>query len=200
MPFDYSPIVPYVIAVLAVLLIYRRLRRNFGIQPLRPVRMWIRIGILVLLACSLLPAALSSAQFLLADVAGLIAGVALGVWGARRTRYERRGAKLYYIPHTYSGIAVSLLLVGRLVYRMAVLYSLNRGTASGADTLQELGSPKMFHSPMTVGLLFVVIGYYVCYLGWVLWKSTRIGPEDLEISSIPIAANPKGYGDSSPGR
>jgi len=200
MPIDYSPIMPYVIAVLAVLLIYRRLRRNFGSQPLRPVRMWIRFGILGLLACSLLPAALSSAASLLADLAGLIAGVALGVWGARRTRYERRGAKLYYIPHTYSGIAVSLLLVGRLVYRMAVLYSLNRGAAAGAETLQDLGSPKMFQSPTTAGLLFVVIGYYVCYLGWVLWKSTRIGPEDLEISSIPIAAHPKGYGDGSPGR
>jgi asparagine N-glycosylation enzyme membrane subunit Stt3 len=200
MPIDYSPIVPYVIAVLAVLLIYRRLRRNFGSQPLRPVRMWIRIGILVLLAGSLLPAALGSAVSLLADLAGLIAGVALGVWGARRTRYERRDAKIYYIPHTYSGIAVSLLLVGRLVYRMAVLYSLNRGAATGAETLQDLGSPKMFQSPTTAGLLFVVIGYYVCYLGWVLWKSTRIGPEDLEISSIPIAAHPKGSGDGSPGR
>jgi len=200
MPIDYSPILPYVIAVLAVLLIYRRLRRNFGIQPLRPVRMWIRIGILVLLAGSLLPAALGSAASLLADLAGLIAGVALGVWGARRTRYERRDAKLYYIPHTYSGIAVSLLLVGRLVYRMAVLYSLNRGAATAAETLQDLGSPKMFQSPITVGLLFVVIGYYVCYLGWVLWKSTRIGPEDLEISTIPIAAHREGYGDGSPGR
>jgi ABC-type uncharacterized transport system permease subunit len=200
MSIDYSPIVPYVIALLAVLLIYRRLRRNFGIQPLQPVRMWIRIGILVLLACALLPAALMSAQVLLADLAGLAAGVALGVWGARHTRYERRDAKLYYIPHTYSGIAVSLLLVGRLVYRMAVLYSLNRGAATDAETLREISSPKMFQSPLTVGLLCVVIGYYVCYLGWVLWKSTRIGPEDLEISSIPNAAHPKGYGDGSPGR
>ena len=44
----YSRIWPYVIAVLAILLIYRRLRRSFGRQRLQPVRMRARIVILLL--------------------------------------------------------------------------------------------------------------------------------------------------------
>jgi len=196
---DYSPVVPYVVAVLAVLLVYRRLRRSFGRQPLRPVRMGIRIGILIVLGCSLLPPAIREGSFLVTDLAGLLAGVALGLWGARRTRYLRREDRLYYIPHTYSGVAVSLLFVGRLAYRMVTLYSMNQA-AGGADAMREFGSPAMFKNPVTVGLLFVVIGYYVCYYGGVLWKSKRIGPEDLEISSTPIAVSPNEYGGSSPGR
>ena len=191
---------PLAVAALAVLLVYRRLRRMFGRQPLRPVRMRLRIGILVLLGCSLLPAALHSASFLAAVAAGLVVGIALGLWGARMTRYARRDAQLYYMPHTYSGIAVSLLLVGRLVYRLSVVYSSDRAAGDGAEVLQSMTTPVMFKSPLTVAMLFVVIGYYVCYYGWILWKVNRIGPEDLEVSATPNAVSPNENGGSSSGR
>jgi hypothetical protein len=200
MPPDYASIVPYAIAVLAVLLVYRRLRRSFGRQRLSPVRLGLRIALLLLLGGSLLPATLRSGTFLAADVAGLLAGAALGIWGARRTRFERRDAQLFYVPHTVSGVAVSLLFVGRLVYRLVVLYSMNRAVGKGADGLQEFGSPAMFQSPFTVALLCVVIGYYVCYYGLVLRKSTRIGPEDIEVGATPNAVSPNESRASSPGR
>lgn len=201
MPFDNAQIVPYALAILAVLLVYRRLRRNFGRQALSPLRMRLRIGMLVVLAAALLPAALRSWQFCMADLAGLLAGIALGAWGADRTRFEQRGAQLCYVPHAWSGIAVSLLLIGRLVYRMSLLYSAQRGASGNhADALQALGSPALFGSPLTAALLFVVIGYYVCYYGRVLWKATRIGPEDLEVAATPIAVSSDEYGGSSPGR
>ena len=191
MQIDYPQFIPYAIALLAVLLVFRRLRRSFGPQPLRPVRMRIRIGILVFLGLSLVPGAMRSPQFLPADLAGLVAGIALGLWAARRTRYDKRDSQMYYIPHTYSGVAISLLFVGRLVYRMVVLYSMNRaaGTAAGAATLQQLASPIVLSSPLTLGLLCVVIGYYVCYYSLVLRKARRIGPEDLEISATPIVSS-----------
>lgn len=191
---------PYVIAALAVLLVYRRLRRMFGRQPLRPVRMRLRMGILVLLGCSLLPPAMHSPLFMAAAAAGLAAGIALGAWGARMTRYARRGAQLYYVPHTYSGIAVSLLLVGRLVYRMIVVYASDRAAGDGTGFLQSVSTPVMFKSPLTVAMVFVVIGYYVCYYGRILWKANRIGPEDLEVLATPNAVSPNEYGGSSPGR
>ena len=49
----------------------------------------------------------------------LAAGVGMALWGAKRTRYERRDGQLYYLPHTYTGIAVTPLVFGRLVYRFA---------------------------------------------------------------------------------
>ena len=37
-------------------------------------------------------------------------------------------------------------------------------------------------SPLTTGIFFVLIGYYVCYYSWVLWKSRHITPADLEVA------------------
>jgi hypothetical protein len=186
---DYSRIWPYVIALLAVLLVYRRLRRSFGRQRILPFRMRVRMGILIVLGCSLTPLAASSGQFAATALAGAVAGAALGVWGARRTRFETHDGQLHYVPHTYTGIAVSLLFVGRLVYRMAELYSMDRSNAGGAS-LQGFAAPTMVRSPFTVGLLFVVIGYYVCYYSMVLWKSKHISPEDFEVTPTSNAAPP----------
>ena len=41
---DYSRIWPWIFAVLIPLMIYRRLRRSFGRQPLRPTRMTVRVA------------------------------------------------------------------------------------------------------------------------------------------------------------
>jgi hypothetical protein len=175
---DYSRIWPLLLAVIAAALIYRRLRRSVGRQRLAPVRIGMRIALLTLLGASMLPPALRSGPFLAAEAAGLAAGVLLAVWGSRRTRFETSAGSLYYVPHTYTGIAVSLLFMGRLVYRLVELRQ--RG---GFD---HTGPAAMVHSPVTAALLFVVIGYYVCYYSWVLWKSRHVRPQDLE-ASAPIA-------------
>jgi hypothetical protein len=185
---DYSRIWPYVIASLAVLLIYRRFRRSFGRQPMRPVRMWIRIAVLILLGCSLLPYAFKSGQFLLVELAGAMAGTALGFWGARHTRYATYEGRLHYVPHTYTGVAVSLLFIGRMVYRVVEWYGENGALGGPSAVSQGFAPPPMMKSPLTVCLIFVVVGYYVCYYAMVLWKSKRISPEDLEAVPTPTAA------------
>jgi hypothetical protein len=45
----------------------------------------------------------------------------------------------------------------------------------------------MVKSPLTVGIFFVLAGYYVWYYGWVLWKSKHLRAEDTE-SASPAAA------------
>src|SRR5258708_3265773 len=188
MQLDYSRIWPYAIAGLAVLLIYRRFRRSFGRQPIRPIRMWIRIAVLLLLGSSLLPSALKSGQFLLAETAGAMTGLALGFWGARHTRYATYEGRLHYVPHTYTGIAVSLLFIGRLVYRIVEWYGGSGALGGALEASQGIGPPPMMRSPLTVGLIFVVVGYYACYYAKVLWKSKRISPEDLGAVPAPTAA------------
>ncbi len=179
MNFDYSKIGPFLFAALFVFLIYRRFRRNFGRQPLRPIRMQIRIAILILVAGLLMPTVFRSASFGLAMIAGVAAGVALAIWGASRTRYLRISHQLYYVPHTYTGVAVSLLFVGRLVYRVIQVYT--NAHATGAiepdPSKQALIPASMLTSPLTLGLFFVLMGYYVCYYSIVLWKSKRTEPE-----------------------
>src|SRR5580698_1677528 len=163
---DFSQIGPFLVAALVVFAIYRRFRRNFGRQPLRPARMTVRIVLLTLLIGLLLPEALRSAQFLAAELAGAALGIGLGVWGARRTRFLMRGGQLHYVPHTYTGIAVSLLFLGRLAYRLVQVYGNAHGGANAAMANAQAGDPSqafapasMVRSPLTVGIFFVLAGY-----------------------------------------
>jgi hypothetical protein len=185
MNFDFSQIVPFSIAILVVFLIYRRLRRSFGQQPLRPVRMQVRIVLLLVVGCLLLLAAIRSPTFIAAVLAGIVAGVALALWGAARTRFLRVSGQLYYVPHTYTGIAVSLLFLGRMVYRLIqVSGTMEAAHAPAADSAsQGIAAAGMLQSPLTLGLYFVLMGYYVCYYSMVLWKSKRVVAEQVSVSA-----------------
>jgi hypothetical protein len=181
MNFDYSKIGPFLFAALFVFLIYRRFRRNFGQQPLRPIRMQIRIGVLILVGGLLLPTAFRSSAFLSAMFGGVAVGVALAIWGGSRTRYLRISNQLYYVPHTYTGVAVSLLFLGRLIYRVVQIYSnahVARSVAAEASK-QAFVPSGMLSSPLTLGSFFVLMGYYVCYYSIVLLKSKRTIPEEI---------------------
>jgi hypothetical protein len=144
--------------------------------------MTVRLIILCVLAVSLAPAALRGGEYAAAEAGGAAVGIALALWGASRTRFLRDGERLFYIPHTYTGIAVSALVLGRIVYRSIELYP-SGFTVPGSSAPDTQG--PMLGTPLTVGLFFVLIGYYVCYYSRVLWKSRRITPTDLEASATP---------------
>jgi hypothetical protein len=184
MNFDFSKIVPFLIAILVLFVIYRRFRRSFGQQPLRPVRMQVRIGLLLVVGCLLLSVVFRSAAFIFAVLAGIVAGVALAMWGAARTRFLRVSGQLYYVPHTYTGIAVSFLFLGRLVYRLIQVYGTAHAIhAAAPDSANQAFAPAgMLQSPLTLGLYFVLMGYYVCYYSMVLWKSKRVIAEEAGLN------------------
>jgi hypothetical protein len=191
-----SQIVPFLFAALVVWSIYRRLRRSFGKQRLRPVQMGIRIGLFLLIGGLLLPSVMHSSVYLASLeslLGGLLAGVALAVWGASRTRYLREQGQLFYVPHTYTGLAVSLLFLGRLVYRFVQVYSLQSAAQGGAAAATAAGSPNpgfaaasMVSTPLTLGLFYVLVGYYVCYYSVVLWKSKHLTAEELATEPAPL--------------
>ena len=189
---DFPQIGPFLVAALVVFAVYRRLRRSFGRQLLRPARMTVRIALLVVVACVLLPMAFRSAEFLTAELLGAALGMSLAVWGARRTRFLMTGGRLHYVPHTYAGIAVSLLFLGRLAFRLVQGYTgmhapgaAHAEAANAAYPSQAFG-PGMVKSPLTVGILFVLVGYYVCFYSWVLWKSKHLEAADVESDSAPL--------------
>lgn len=192
MPPAYSRIWPWIFAVLVILMVYRRFRRNFGRQPLRPARMSARVAILIVLAALLAPTALRGIGYAAAEAAGAAAGVALALWGASRTRFVRDDGRLFYIPHTYTGVAVSALVLGRVAYRLVSMYP----AVSARHPTVGTGAPGMsFESgmettPLTLGLFFVLIGYYVFYYGRVIWKSKRISDADLEASATSSESAP----------
>jgi hypothetical protein len=176
MPPDYSRILPWVFALLIPLALYRRLKRTFGRQLLVPARLIARIVIFLGIGVAL---TLSARRFALQELGGLIAGIALALWGASRTRFTTENGRRYYIPHTYTGIAVTLLFVGRVVYRFA---QSSGSLAAAGDTAPTAGPAAAMQSPLTMGIFFVLIGYYVCYYSWVLWKSRHIAAADLEVA------------------
>jgi hypothetical protein len=188
MPQWYTRIWPWIFAGLIAWSLYRRFRRNFGRQPLRPARMGMRMVLLILVAISLMPAALRDGGYSMAGLTGTAAGIALALWGASRTRFVRDGERLFYIPHSYTGLAVSALVFGRIVYRLVELYS--AGGFPALDMQSADGARAMVQTPLTLGLLFVLIGYYGCYYSRVLWKSTRITPADIEESPPPEGGAP----------
>jgi hypothetical protein len=198
---DFSKIGPFLVSALLVFAIYRRLRRSFGRQLLRPRQMTVRIVLLGVAGCALLPMALRSSQYLWAELAGAALGVGLGVWSAERTRFLMHDGRLYYVPHTYTGIVVSLLFLGRLAFRAVQAYTgsqtshlvsqtshlANAPAATAAQPAQAFAPTSMVSSPLTIGIFFVLVGYYLWYYAWVLWKSKHVQPEDVEAAS-PAAA------------
>jgi hypothetical protein len=179
-------------AALIIFSVYRRLRRNFGAQALRPKTMTVRIVILLILAAILLPTALHSVEFLLLAVAGIGAGLGLGLFAASRTRFERRDGLLYFIPHTYTGLLVTALFIGRLIYRLFELYA--SGALAGklpADPgADPYGTQAMLRSPLTLGIFFVLIGYYVTYYCRLLMKSRHLQAADLEPAAAAANTTP----------
>lgn len=150
--------------------------------------MTLRMIVLLVLAATLVPFALRSTQILIADLAGAVAGMALALWGASRTRFLNENGRVYYIPHTYTGIAVSALFLGRLAYRLVQMYASGPGSSGAAPppAFGPMGGPQAtMATPLTGAVFFVLIGYYVCYYGWVLWKSKHITPAVLETPAAP---------------
>ncbi len=188
---DFSQIMPYLIAALVVYAIYRRFRRSFGRQPLRAGRMTLRIVLLSAAVCALLPLAARSSRFLAAELLGAALGLSLGVWGAKRTRFVMWDGRMHYVPHTYTGIAVSLLFLGRLAFRAVQIYAggqaAHAGNAAAADPSQAFAATSMVGSPFTVGVVFLLAGYYVWYYAWVLWKSKHLAPGDIETAPAATA-------------
>lgn len=161
-------LLPAGLAVLAVLgLYYRRFRRLFGRQRVQPARMKARVGLLLVAAALLLLRGSMQPAIGLALAAGGAGGVALAVLGLRLTRFESTPQGRFYTPHGGIGLALSALLLGRLVYRFVVIYpSLQAAHGAGGDMLVAFQ-----RSPLTSALFGLLIGYYVAYGIGVLLRS-----------------------------
>lgn len=172
-----------VTAALVLFIIFRRFQRSIGRQALRPRRMIVRMTILSAIGVLLLPAALRSSASAVAVGAGLAIGVGLGVWGAKHTRFEWNEGELHYVPHTYAGMVVSALFLGRLLYRFIVLpQSAYSGGGAASAPAGALGS--LYRNPLTLSVFFVLIGYYVYYYAYVLRESNHVKREDVAAPKV----------------
>jgi hypothetical protein len=159
-------VLPFLVLIpLIVWRSYSRIRRSIGRQPLSKVRPWITLGVFPLLIALLAWSAHARPELLWALAGGLVGGALLGVYGIRKTKFEATPQGLFYTPNAHLGIALSLLFVGRVIYRMVVLYSI--------DPLAQQSPGDFAASPLTLGIFGLMAGYYVAYaLGLVRWART----------------------------
>jgi hypothetical protein len=165
---DPRLVTPYLIAALIAWGIYRRMRRSFGRQPVRDGRMWLRIGFLTLATAFLVATIARDVQVLAGLLVGLACGAVLGYFGLRHTKFEVTPAGRFYTPHTYIGLAVSALFIGRLLYKF--LYVYDGGVTSPGMTGQGLAATYQ-HSPLTLAVFGALVGYYVLYYLGVLQRT-----------------------------
>jgi len=150
--------------------LFRRARRLFGRQKYSVPRLCIRIGILGTV-CVVLIAVVSAVRGY-APWIGLATGIAIGLVGFYLTRFESVEGEIYFKPNAYVGATVLSLFVGRLIYRLA-------GVRAVAETVRSMdGDPAsaqgLSGSPLTSGILFVVLGFFVCYYLAVLLRGQML--------------------------
>ena len=145
--------------------VYSRVRRMVGRQRLSKWRARITLTIFPLVCLMLGIGVLAHPERLAIFVAALGAGGALSVYGLRKTSFEAVPGLLYYTPNAHLGIALSLLFLGRVVYRALEIYSMPAGAATGADFAR---------SPLTLAVFGLLAGYYMGYAVGLLRYRRRV--------------------------
>jgi hypothetical protein len=80
-------------------------------------------------------------------------GAGLGFFGLHLTKFRTTDEGHFYTPNTYIGSALSLLLIGRILYR----------TWQNGGFLPPPGQPQPIPSPLTYFILGLTFGYYIVY-------------------------------------
>ena len=169
MPIHPSPYL--VLLPLLALVVWRRLSRSFGRQPIRRKRMLVRIVIFAVVGALL---ALSGwHRPILAEglLGGVLTGGAIGLLGLRLTRFETDPARGdCYVPHPWIGALLTVLLLVRLGWRLSVWWPLLQSSSSAAPGMPPEGYAA---SPLTMLLVGLLVGYYVTYYSGLLIHHRR---------------------------
>ncbi len=146
-----AQLAPAIVLPLVIWRVYVRVRRNIGRQPLRLRQLKVRTVMWSMILAGFAIAAAGHPRALIGLGAGIAASVGLAYFGVRLTKFETVGDANYFVPNTIIGVGLSLLVVGRIAYRLITMLS-------GA------GRPgPLFDSPLTLGMLGLMGGYYAAY-------------------------------------
>jgi hypothetical protein len=168
---DPKLLTPILMGALVIFVIYRRMLRTFGRQTVSVGRMWVRIAILLLVACFFVYATVRNLTSVEALLAGILGGAALSYLGLKHTIFEVTPEGRFYTPHTYIGLVVSALFLGRLLYRFVISYDSAQAAAQAGAPGQPNLAAAYQNSPLTVAFFGVLITYYVVFNLGVLQKT-----------------------------
>lgn len=161
-----QPVVAAVLIPFVLWRVYQRIKRLVVRQRSRIWRHRVTALLFPLLLLVMGTLALAHPLSLAGMAGGVAVGVALGIVALRRTVYERVGADFFYTPSAHIGVLVSLLFLGRLLYRGYEFY------AGGVGRPDDFAS-----SPLTLLVFGILAGYYTCYaIGILRWRSSASAP------------------------
>jgi hypothetical protein len=144
---------------------YARFKRLVGKQRFSYARPWISLSIFPLITVSLVMATQAHPERLWLLAAGAVVGVALGFVGLQKTKFEAAADGLFYTPNAHLGIALSLLMFARIIYRAFQV------AITGPDLANGMGTHSA--TPLTLAIFGVLAGYYVSYaIGLLRWHAT----------------------------
>jgi hypothetical protein len=144
---------------------YSRFKRLVGRQRFSHARPWISLGVFSLITVFLAIGTRAHPEvlWLLAGAAAI--GLALGVFGLRKTQFEVAEDGLFYTPNAHLGIALSLLLFARIIYRAFEVAMMGPDFSNGMSNHAA--------TPLTIAIFGLLAGYYVTYaVGLLRWHST----------------------------
>ena len=153
---------------------YRRVHRNIARQKVTAWRLLMRTTVLSILFVVLLFWPSFDPLMAAAEAVGVVIGALFALLGLRHTRFEQMPDGHYFTPNPILGVAVSMLFIGRMIYRIIVLYptlAAAQQTDSPMTTQMLNAGPR---SALTIALLGVVIGYFTIYCLGVLRTSRQM--------------------------
>ena len=167
------------VAVVAFIL-YRRGRRLIGHQRFHQRRITFRAVILAVVAVLLLVQYAQRADPMLeyaSTAGGALVGFAIGFVALRFTQMGRDENGVWYVPNMYLGIGLVALLIARFVYEYFVMFpqirkQMEEASAQGAAAAHSIAFAPQ---PISHGILFLVLGYYVAYYLGILVRARREG-------------------------
>ncbi|MEV8520811.1 DUF1453 domain-containing protein [Dyella marensis] len=164
--------IPALMVPLAAFAIYRRVRGNFGPQPIRRKRMIARIAIFAAVTVLFALTGLYNPMLLAGLACGIAGGAVLGTVGLRLTTFGQNaeGADVY-IPNPWIGAGLTLLLVGRLAWRFVEVMPQVKDPALAAGHAPPIGSP------LTLAVFGLMVGYYLVYFTGLLVHHRRFQRE-----------------------
>lgn len=149
-------------------IVWRRVSRQFGRQPIQRKRMIARIVIFAVVGCLLSLAGLHSIQLLEGLLVGVLIGALIGMVGLRLTRFEVDPVKGdCYVPNPWIGALLTVLLLGRLIWKFMEMQQISAAA-------QAAGYPASYtYSPLTMLVVGLLVGYYIVYFSGLLIHHRR---------------------------
>ena len=154
-------LLPVVVIALMPLMLLQRYRIGTARRLARPFLARLTLGAMVFsTAFFLIAAAMTSVwvpRALTLSVAGLAAGIALGILGIWLTRWEATPRSLHYTPNRWLVLFITVIVLARLAYGLWRSWSVARAGWGASPAVAAFGIAESMAAAATV------IGYYFAF-------------------------------------